>query len=268
MTGLAASIASSDPEKAFESLVSHGEFGREMDDGRIRHLIVNLSGNAAAEGPEALKQLLSRLPAVTSAVSMTSGDNLALPEDPDFAAYLDVLREVREQSRKPVYLVGVMEKWAKQDQAAATGYLLDRGETVSISSEWWDVQQVVKDAGGQAAADTWVVTTLREVPFEKRGDFFKNANYLRSSERILDLDPGLFAEGERAEFAAGLLEGMAASDINYQDLLTRIPAPDWIPALENVRGVSATSGLESYLKSGGVSDAEVERIAARVKQTR
>lgn len=268
MTSLAASLASSDPDKAFDCLVQHGEFSRDMDDRRLSLLIVGQGRKAAAEGPEALRQLLARIPAVTSAVSRTSGDTLDLPDGADFGAYLDVLREDRETSRKPVFLVGVMEKWAKQDQAAAIGYLLDRGESVSIHSEWYDVMGVVKDAGGQAAADAWVIDTLREVPQEHLGAFFKNANYLHSSERILDLDPALFATGEREELAAGLLEGMAVGEIDYRGLLEKVPARDWLPALENVRGMTGTGPLENYLRAGGVSDDEVARIIAVVKQER
>jgi hypothetical protein len=268
MTGLAASIAKSDPERAMECLEAHGEFGREMDDGRLSKLINDQGKIAAAESPEALGAFLARIPAVTSAVTTTSGNYLDLPEDADFAALQDVLRKDNEHSRKPLYLCGVMVNWAKQDEAAATDYLLNRGETDFISSEWGEVLGVIKDAKGQVDADRWVIDTLREVSVEKRGEFLKNTNYLYSPERIMQLDPALFAEGERAELAVGLLEGMAVSEMDLQGLLKMLPADEWAPALKGARGINATGQIEAYLREGGVRDADVTRIIQVVKQTR
>ncbi len=254
------------PTWHFECLIYHGEFQRTIEDSRLTGLIRRLSAKAAAESPEALKQLWARIPAAGKSVGTIYGFNLDLPGDADFPAYLDALREIQAEGRMPMNLSGVMEQWAKQDRGAATDYLLSRGESVPIHGEWNDIHWMIKTADGKPAADRWMIETLREVPENQRSVFLKNINFVRATDPILALDPELFEPGEWNGYAANLLEAQIEGEMDCRELLGKVPAAEWIPALENVRGLRSSSAVEEYLRSGGIAEDEVKRISELVRQ--
>jgi hypothetical protein len=266
IVGLVGAISSSDPEKALECFATLGEVQRPIDDFRINGLVDGASNRAVAEGPEALKRVWAKVPIAGSSVNRSSGNYLDLSNVEDIAPFADALREIREAGRRPVYVTGAMKEWAKRDVAAASDYLVDRGLTEEMGDEWRELSSSVREAGGEQAANSWTLETLRKVPLADRGAFLDHISYLHSPQSILSLAPELYQPGERNDHATAFLWATLEREDSVDKLMGLIPGDERGAVIGQLRGVEKTGPLAGYLRRQGTSEEEISRIIGVVGQ--
>ena len=268
MTGVAGSLAGSDPQRAFDCLVTHGEFRHALLDGRIMEMMRTLSKEAAKEGPEAIAKLWANLPKAADSVNAFSGVHLDLHPATDFRAVNEALRrQFGEQTSRPIFPVGVMETWTRQDPAAARAYLIELvAAKERISDEWGEVKGVISKDQGVAAANQWTIELLRELPAGDRGTLLAGAGYLSSSGSIHELLRGA-SEEESALWISETLQasadrGRGAWEI--RNLLGDLPVKQRIEYLKTLRGEKALERANAVMAEWSLPEAQQEDVRNRI----
>lgn len=262
VVGVVGAISESDPNKALECLGTLGEVQRSINDGRIGRMLQGESNRAVAAGPEALKAIWEKVPLAGDSVNFRGGDYLDLSEVEDIAPYADALREIRESADRPFTLGGAMKEWAKRDVAAATDYLIDRGSAEKVADEWRELAWAVREAGGENAANAWMLETLAKVPLSERAGFLDRISYLHAPEAILGLDAGLYGEGERIDHATAFVWARIEKEDSMDNVMSLIPEAERSAVIGQLRGVTKPGPLAGYLRRQGTSEEEITRIVA------
>ncbi len=263
---VAGALAGTDPKKGLDCLAALGEVQRPIDDWRIGQLVDAESNRSVAQGPEALKSVWAKVPLSGDSVNRASGNYLDLSKAEDLAAFADAMREIREAGDRPLLLTGAMREWAKRDVAAATDYLVDRGQTERIADEWRELSSSLRESGGEKAADAWMLETLGEVPLADRGAFLDRISYYHSPESILGLDPGLYGEGDRNDHATAFLWAALEQEDSVDKIMGLIPEGERNAVIGQLRGVTKPGQLAGYLRRQGTSEEEISRIVGAVGQ--
>lgn len=262
VVGVVGALSESDPEKAIGCLATLGEVQRPITDWRIGRMLQGESNRSVAAGPDALKGLWAKVPLAGDSVDFRSGDYLDLSKVEDIAPYADALREIRGSGDRPFTLGGAMKEWAKRDVAAATDYLIDRGSTEKVAEEWRELSWAVREAGGEHAANAWMLETLAKVPLSERAGFLDRISYLHSPEAILALDAGLYGEGERIDHATAFVWARLEKEDSMDKVMSLIPEAERGAVIGQLRGVTKPGQLAGYLRRQGTSEEEITRIVA------
>lgn len=264
MVSVAGSLATSDPQQAFDCLVAHGEFRHGIGDGRIMDLMKNLSRDAAAQGPDAIAAIWAKFPKAGESVNSFSGVALELDPATDFRALNEALRsQMGDPLSRPIYPAKLMETWARQDPAAARAYLIDLAGTKGrFSDEWSEVYGVISKARGSAAAQQWALELLRELPEGDRGALFLGVDYANSPGRIHELLRNA-TEDEAAAWINETLQASADREKTWQikNVLRDLPVEEQIQHLKTLRGPQA-------LPSANAAMAELQLSAGQQEEVR
>lgn len=261
VVGVVGALSETDPQKAIKCLATLGEIQRPITDWRIGRMLQREANRSVAAGPEALKGVWEKVPLAGDSVDFRSGDYLDLSKVEDLAPYADALREIRESGDRPFTLGGAMKEWAKRDVAAATDYLIDRGLSEKVDDEWRELLGSVREAGGENAANAWMLEALAKVPLPERAGFLDRISYLQAPEAILGLDAGLYGEGERIDHATAFVWATIQREDSIEKIMSLIPETERIEVIGRLRGVTKAGPLAAYLRRQGKSEAEISRIS-------
>jgi len=263
MTGIAGSLGGIVPQRAFEFLVAHGEFRRNLDDPRIYRLMKDLSKEAANGGPLAIAELWEKFPKAGKSVDSFSGLDFELDPATDFRTLIDALRKIGKPLDRPIYPCNIMDSWMRQDPDAATGYLVERiAANEEIADLWGEVRGVIAKDQGSAAADQWTIDLLRSLPEGQRGALLTGANYSNSPQRFFDLLRGA-SEAEADAWITETLQSGAAKDSGtwrISNLLGELPVEKRIEYLKTMRGPKALESAGEAMANWGFSESQKEEV--------
>lgn len=268
MTAVAGSLALSDPQRAFDCLVAHGEFRHSLLDGRIMGMMKELSKEAAKQGPEAIAALWGKLPEAGDSVNSFAGVALELDPGTDFHALSKALRrEMGAEMSRPIFPVQVMESWVRQDPAGARAYLIElTAAKERCRDEWSEIRATLRKDQGPEAADAWAIGLLRELPAGDRGTLLAGAGYLNS--------PGSFHELMRSageeEAAVWIGETLQASiehdrgSWGISNLLGELPAEHRVRHLKALRGEKALEYANEVMANWNLPEEQREEVRSGI----
>ncbi|WP_367873960.1 hypothetical protein [Luteolibacter sp. Populi] len=269
MTGIAGSLADSDPQRAFDCLVAHGEFHHGIRDGRLMNLMKGLSQEALKKDPLALVELWEKVPKAGESVDSYAGVSLELDPATDFRTLLDAMRsKLGKDTDRPLFPNGVMKAWTKTDPEAARGYLIEKiAAKENFDDEWSEMGSVLAKAKGQAAADQWTLEMLRELPEGDRGAFFEGSGWMNSPGRIFDLMHAGATEAESAQWIAETVQVSAdheGSAWKIGNILGELPIEKRIEHLKSLRGPKALELIGPVVERWNLTESQVAEIKQAV----
>ncbi|MCW1916308.1 hypothetical protein OJ996_22150 [Luteolibacter sp. GHJ8] len=268
MTAVAGSLARSDPQRAFDCLVAHGEFKHSLLDGRIMGLMKGLSKDAGKQGPEAIAALWGKLPKVGDSVNAFSGVALELEPGTDFLTLSRALRrEMGAQMSRPIFPVKVMETWVREDPAGARAYFMELAAAKErCGDEWSEIRSTIRTDQGAEAADAWALGLLRDLPAGDRGQLLAGAGYLHSPSNFHEL---MRSAGEE-EAALWIGETLQASvEINrgswgISNLLGELPMEQRVQHLKALRGEQALQYANEVMANWNLPEAQREEVRSGI----
>ena len=242
MTGIAGALANGDPQRAYECLLAHGDFRRELSDSRFIGMMKRLSDDTLKQSPQALAELWEKLPETTA--STRWGLDLKLDASTDFRAVLDGLRSKLEGvNKRPFYPCNVMDTWMRHDAEGAVAYLREciSGKG-SFASVWSEASHVIRQEKGDAGADGWTLALLRDLPEQDRGTFLAETAWLGSPGRVEAVVRQGGTEEELAGWTGMAIQACADRGQNLwkiAPMLENFPMEKRIELLKGLRGPEA-----------------------------
>lgn len=242
MTGIAGALAAGDPQRAYQCLLAHGEFRRELNDSRLSGMMKRLSKDTLKQSPEALAELWEKLPETTA--STRWGLDLELDASADFRAVLDGLRSKLEGvNKRPFYPCNVMDTWMRHDAEGAVAYLRECiSAKGSFASVWSEASHVIRQEKGQPGADAWALALLRDLPEQDRGVFLAETAWLGSPGRVEAVVRQGGTEEELAGWTGMAIQACADRDRHgwkIGSMLENFPMEKRIELLKGLRGPEA-----------------------------
>lgn len=268
MTGIAGSLCGSDPHRAFDCLVAHGEFHREIDDSRIYGLMKTLSKEAAKQGPMAIAELWEKLPKAAGSIHSFYGIDIELDPSTDFRALNDALRsKLDKQLDRPIHPCNAMEAWMRQDPDAATGYLVEQiAAKTKIADAWSELRGAIARDKGSAAADQWTIDLLRSLPEGDPGTLLNGVGYPNSPELFFNLLQGA-SEAEAAAWISETIQSSADKGLGGEQiarLLGVLPVEKRIDYLRTLHGPQALESAEAAMATWGLPESQREEVRKAV----
>lgn len=266
---ISGSLAKTDPARAFECLVSNGDFRSSMNDDRLVDLITGLSKESLARSPEDFVAFWKKMPAAMKSVNSFVGVGAEPPPGTDFLALQSAMdRELGGELQRPINPYGIMSAWAKADPDAAVDYLFSRvaaGER--IRGQWSEVRSVISETKGSGAANQWTLDMLRDLPEGQRGAFLIAADYQNTPSALLDIVRAGATEEESAAIygetlQAGVDEGR---DWGIRTLLSSLPMEERIRYLKELRGEKAYEAVKKHTTGWNLSEAQMEEIRSAIE---
>jgi hypothetical protein len=262
--GVAGSLASKDPKRAFECLAAHGEFKTGTFDSRFSSFMSQLSEEALKEGPAALAELWKRFPDFTGSADVRYGFRLNCPPGTDFR----VLHEAMQgpdgyTTKKPVFLSGISEAWIKQDPAGATTYLAEKiAARETVSQAYQEMYYLQKNQVGSAAADQWVCSMLKDLPADARGKFLLESDFLCSDGRAVEF----VRNPEIAGWISDTLP-FAAKSGNWaiERILGPLPDEQKIEYLKTLRGTPALQSVNPAMETWKFSESQRAEVLEAIE---
>lgn len=268
MTSAAASLAGSDPHRAFEHLISHGEFREIIRDQRLFSMMTRLSREAIAQNPAALAELWKRLPNSGPSVLERYGLDLNLPAGTDFAAVIAALQTLENPSatpnQPPMYVSGVAREWFVQDPEGATSYLIDKIKAKErIRTTWMDMYWQKKGEEGTAAAVQWTCDLIKDLPDDARENFLLSADLFDSPDRL----KAFLQDGGPSEWISGMLQYYTENDQSFRvgDILKPLSQAQQIEYLKALRGPEAEKAASSAMSEWKFTESQQAEVLQAIK---
>lgn len=268
---IAGSMAEKDPQRAFECLVSNGDFRSSLNDQRLIKLVTKLSDGSLEQGPDAFVAFWKRIPLAKESVNTFMDVSVKPGPGTDFLALQGAIdRELGKEMDRPINPSGVMAAWTKADPQGALDYLMGRaGEGQNIRDQWREVMGGVIGENGSAAANAWALELLREMPEGERGDFVVAAGYQSTPNQFFDLlRSGATAEESdtlcRETLQAGVDRDSGSWGIST--LLSSMPVEERIRHLKELRGPKAFEAVKDGTKSWQLTEGQLEEIKQAIER--
>jgi hypothetical protein len=267
---IAGSMAEKDPQRAFECLVSNGDFRSSLNDQRLMTLVTKLSDGSLEQGPDAFVAFWKRIPLAKESVNSFMGVTVKPGPGTDFLGLQGAIdRELGNGMDRPINPSGVMEAWTKADPQGALDYLLGRvGEGQNIRDQWSEVRGVITKEKGSAAADQWTLDLLREMPEGDRGAFLVAADFQNYPNSFLDmLRSGATDEESAAIYRETLQAGVdQGRSWGISTLLSSLPMEERIRHLKELRGPQAFQAVKDSTSSWKLTEGQLEEIKQAIER--
>ena len=264
LTSIAAALAESDPKAAFDIYAEQDKVTSWLGREKIHNLITALSKDAVAKGPQALLDLIRRIP--ENETNGIDGVSIRYPDGFDYAAMLDGLAEIGigihakgDDSSKPYEPESPLGQWAVKDPDAAfsyfstkatDGYRLDLGDLTADLTEKW----------GRDATRTWLGEKVSALDSAGRKAFLEGTGVLNSPSQLIDVINGIRDPSLANEFRYEALQATSGTTPRNFDVLADLPLDEKLEIVTRLRGMKQTGYLQSMLTTWEVPRDRIDSI--------
>ncbi len=264
LSSIAAALATTDPERAFEVYTEQERVTLWVGRERIEPLLSRLFQEKAAMGPHALLDMIRRLP--ENGTNGITGLAIQYPEGFDYAALLDGLAEagIGTEGAKPYEPTSPLRQWAVEDPDAALDYLVSSVNT-GTRFTLGDLTADMKVKWGREPTQAWLGGKVAAMDSAQRQAFFKGTMLLNHPTQLAEVIGGIadHAEAQEVRYEA-LQAGVDGAPLNFT-LLADLPTEQKLEVLGRLRGMEDTALLEQMLS---VWEIPAERIGPLLLQVK
>ncbi|WP_035613862.1 hypothetical protein [Haloferula sp. BvORR071] len=269
ITAIAGSLAESDPHRAYDCLVSNGEFGWAIRDGRLMTLVQNLSKESLSQSPEKFVEFWKRFPLAKDSVNSFMGVQADPGPGTDFLALQQAMdRELGSSMARPINPTGVIAAWTKTDPEAALDYVINRAKTAEdIRDAWSEMRGAISQEKGRAATEEWTLGVLRGLEEGERGNFILAAGAVNMPGLRDLLREGATPEESSAWMRETLQLGVERGNGQFgiASLISDLPMEQRIGILKGLHGPKAFEAVKNGTPSWNLTESQMEEIRQAIE---
>jgi hypothetical protein len=259
LTYIAAALAESDPQRAFDIYAEQEAVTHELAGRRILDLVTKLSGEAVAKGPEALLELQRRMP--RNETDMIMGVEVTYPDGFDYAAMLDGLAESEKsgQADWPYALSSPLGQWAVKDPDKAFSYISAKaGEGHRF--QFHDLTTKLEGRWGATATNEWLGQKIASLDPAGRKSFMEQSGILNSPGSLVRVINGVTDTAAANELRYEAIQSTASTTPRNFEVLADLPTDEKIAIISRLRGLKQTGLLKSVMTRWEIPQGEMDRL--------